>query len=455
MTSAFARRRAALSPSGFYGWHVVAYSSIALAATGPGQTVGVSLFIDPLIRELGLSRSSVATAYLIGTLGGAIALPSIGRALDRFGVRRTMAVIGAAFGAVLIALSFVTSVAGLTVGFVGLRMAGQGALGLTASTAVALWFHRRRGMAAGLVSAFGAVGISSIPLLIEPLLADLGWRNVWRIEGLVIWAVVIPLGLLAMRDRPADLGQHPDGPIVVTQQPVTPHRAEGVSRAAALRHPYFWLVSTAVALTGLLTTAVAFHQISLLTERGLSPAQAAANFVPQTVAGLLATLAAGYLMDRFAARWMIIASMAVLSTGLWWGMGVSPGVSAFAFGAMLGAAGSMIRVVETVALPRYFGTLHIGSIRGLVASISVAGTAAGPVLFAAVFERTGSYSPVLLASAFAPLVIIVWALIAKEPVLGRSDRRPQSTPNPDDRDPAPTEAPMPGAAVPTGSPHVG
>ncbi len=452
MTSALARRRTALSPSGFYGWHVVVYASIALAATGPGQTVGVSLFIDPLIRELGLTRSSVSTAYLIGTLGGAIALPWIGRGLDRFGVRRTMAVVGAVFGAVLIALSFVTTVVGLTIGFIGLRMAGQGALGLTASTAVAWWFHRRRGLAAGVVSAFGAVGISSIPLLIEPLLADLGWRNVWRIEGLAIWLVVIPLGLLAMRDSPADLGQHPDGPVAVTQGPVAPHVLVGVSRTEALRHPYFWLISTAVALTGLLTTAVAFHQISLLTERGLSPAQAAANFVPQTVAGLVATLAAGYLLDRFAGRWMIIASMAVLSAGLWWGTTVSPGVSAFAFGVMLGAAGSMIRAVDTVALPRYFGTLHIGSIRGLVASISVAGTACGPVLFAAVFDRTGSYSPALLAGALAPLTIIVWALVAKEPALGRIDSRPRRTSDLADLDPATTATPVRSTAVHTTTP---
>ncbi len=365
-----------------------------------------------------------------------MALPWIGRALDRFGVRRTMAAVGAVFGAVLIALSFVTGLVGLTIGFVGLRMAGQGALSLTASTAVALWFHRRRGMAAGLVSAFGAVGISLTPLALEPLLADLGWRAVWRVEGIVIWLLVIPLALLAMRDRPADLGQRPDGPVAIAERAQVPSRPEGVSRAEALLHPYFWLICTAVALTGMLTTAVAFHQISLLTARGLSPAQAAANFLPQTIAGLIATLAAGFLMDRFAGRWMIVSSMAILSLGLWWGTTVSPGVSALAFGAMLGAAGSVIRAVETAALPRYFGTLHIGSIRGLVASISVAGTACGPVLFAAVFDRAGSYSPALLACAVAPLLVIVWALVAKEPALGRIDRRPRTVPDLARSDPA-------------------
>ena len=125
---------------------------------------------------------------------------------------------------------------------------------------------------------------------------------------------------------------------------------------------------------------------------------------------------------------------------------------ASALGAMLGVPASMIRAVGTAALPGYFGTLHIGSIRGPVASISVAGTACGPVLFGAVFDRTGSSSPVLLACALAPLVIIAWALIAKEPALGLIDGRPRRTPDPADRDPATTEAPMHGTAVHASTP---
>jgi MFS family permease len=426
------RRSTALSPSGFYGWHVVAYAAIALAATGPGQTVGISLFIDPLIADLGISRSAVSTAYLIGTLAGALALPSIGRLVDRYGVRRSMAVIGGVFGAVLIGISFATSVLGLTAGFVGIRMAGQGALGLTATTAIALWFHRRRGLAAGIVSAFGALGISSTPLVLEYFLLDLGWRTAWRIEGLVIWALVIPLALLGMRDRPSDLGQHPDGPVAAGEVPPPQSGVHGLTRAQALRSPYFWLIASAVAMSGLLTTAVSFHQISLLTARGLTQAEAAANFVPQTVVGLVATLAAGHLMDRFAGRWMIVASMTTLSAALVWATVVGPGLSAIAYGAMLGAAGSIIRAVEAASLPRAFGTRHIGAIRGLVVSISVGGTAAGPLLFAAVFEATGSYGPVLLASALPPVLVAAWSLVVREPVLipDHVDQLDPSTPSP-------------------------
>jgi len=407
------RLRTALSPHGFYGWHIVLYSAIALAATGPGQTVGVSMFIDPIIADLDISRSAISTAYLVGTLAGAVALPWIGRALDRFGVRRTMAIIGLAFGTILILMSLISSVVGLTAGFVGIRMAGQGALGLTATTAVALWFDRKRGTAAGLVSAFGAVGISSTPLLLEGIINDYGWRTAWMIEGVAIYLIVIPLALLAFRNRPADLGQLPDGAPVDHSRPLpTP---VGYTRAETLRQPYFWLIASAVLTTGLLSTAVAFHQISLLTARGLTASEAAANFIPQTVAGLVATLAVGYLLDRIAGRWILVISMVTLALSLIWATQVSPGWSAIGFGMLLGASASMIRTVEAATLPRYFGTKHVGSVRGLVVSITVAGTAVGPLIYALAYDSTGSYTAVILGSAAMPLGIAVWAWLAPEP----------------------------------------
>ena len=59
---------------------------LASALTGPGQTIGVSVFIDHFVDDLSLSRPQVSTAYLIGTLTGSIFLPAVGRFIDRNGV---------------------------------------------------------------------------------------------------------------------------------------------------------------------------------------------------------------------------------------------------------------------------------------------------------------------------------------------------------------------------------
>lgn len=410
-----------MSSGGFYGWHIVAYSSIALAATGPGQTVGVSLFVDPVIEDLGLTRSAVSTAYLAGTLVGALALPWVGKALDRYGVRRLMATIGLVFGAVLVGLSTITSIVGLTAGFVGIRLAGQGALSLTATTAAALWFHRRRGTAIGLVTALGTMGISLTPLIVEGAIAEYGWRTAWLLEGIAVWLIVLPVAVLGMRDRPADLGQCPDGtpPVVPSTETdasvLESWREGGSTTREASRSGYFWVVTLGTVVSGLLATAVAFHQISILTGRGLSTTEAAANFVPQTVAGLLATLAAGVMADRVSPRLLVAVSMGALAGSLVWATSVTPGLSAVVFGLLLGAAGGSIRAIEAATFPRYYGTRHIGSIRGFVTALGVGATAFGPLLFAWAFDAQGSYTTVLTASAALPMLIAAAALVVPLP----------------------------------------
>jgi MFS family permease len=380
----------------------------------------VSLFVDPVIDELSLSRSAVSTAYLAGTLIGAMALPWVGRALDRFGVRRLLAAIGAVFGAVLIGLSTVSGIVGLTVGFIGIRLAGQGALSLTATTAAALWFQRRRGTAIGLVTAIGSMGISLTPLLIEGVIAEYGWRTAWLVEGIAVWLIVIPIAVVGMRDRPTDLGQRLDGRPAVTSAnsdgPSSDVDEEwDVTTREASRTGYFWVVTLGTMVSGLLVTAVAFHQISILTARGLSTVEAAANFVPQTVAGLLATLAAGVLADRLSPKVLVSASMVALALSLAWATWVTSGLSAVLFGLLLGAAAGSIRAVEAATFPRYFGTRHIGSIRGLVTALGVGATAFGPLLFASVFDTQGSYTDVLLVSAVLPILIGMAAIAVPLP----------------------------------------
>ena len=407
-----------LPNKGFYGWRIVVFAAIALALTGPGQTYGVSVFVDPMIEDLGISRTQMTTAYLIGTLVGALALPWIGQAIDRFGVRRTMAIIGALFGGLLIGMSLVSNIVGLTAGFIGIRMMGQGALNLTATTAVALWFTRKRGLAMGIVAAAGGVGMTLIPLLSERLIVDIGWRNTWLVEGLAVWVIVLPIALLGIRNRPSDVGQHVDGDSATDAPPA---EVWGVTRKEALRSSFFWLVTIAVATISTITTAVVFHQIDLLGSRGLTPTEAAANFLPQTVATLIATLGIGALADRVSPRIVLITSMAMMAGGLLLATAVTPGLLAIAFGMLIGAAGGAMRVVEATELPRYFGTLHIGAIRGVVTSVGIAGAAVGPVLFSLGHDVTGNYTAVLLASVALPVLVAFGALLVRLPHHGKPD----------------------------------
>ncbi|MCE7081628.1 MFS transporter [Streptomyces sp. ST2-7A] len=398
----------------FHGWRIVGFSAVALAMTAPGQTHGISVMIDPLIEDLGIGRTQISTAYLIGTLVGACAMPMIGRAIDRWGPRLVMAIVGAVFGAVLLALSAVSGVVGLTAGFVGIRMAGQGALSLVATTTVAYWFDRRRGFALGLAGALGTAGISTAPVVFERLIAFTGWRETWAIQGLLVWAVVIPIAVWGIRNRPADIGQHVDG-VAPADDDRGDRAAEGWPLRAAMRTGMFWVIVGCLSTSSMLGTGLAFHQIDILGERGLSTIEAAANFLPQTAAVLLVTIGAGFLVDRFSPRLVLSGSMVLMACGIVFLGHVSPGFTALGYGVIMGAAGGMMRTVESAAVPRYFGTTHLGAIRGVAHTGVIAASALGPVAVALGRDVAGDYSTLLIPMAVLPVLVAVAAAVAPEP----------------------------------------
>lgn len=419
------------------GWRIVAFAAVGLAMTAPGQTVGVSVFVDPMIEGLGLTRSQVSTAYLLGTLVGAASLPLVGRAIDRWGVRWVMTLVAFAFGAALSGMAAVAGLLSLIAGFSGIRLLGQGSLTLVSTTSVALWFDRRRGLAMGVCMAVGTACMSAAPLALAAVIGRVGWRGAWLAAAAAVWLVVVPIAIFGMRDRPRAPAPAPDQPAPPAPDP-SPHGsgpavlgvggasnapdpavaadpARSWTRREASRTAMFWAVTAAVATVGMVGTGLAFHQISILGARGLTVEEAAANFIPHTVAIIASTVGVGWLIDRVRPRWVLIGAMGCLALAMGLVQVAAPGWRAVAFALALGAAGGAIRAQEATALPRYFGTAHLGAIRGFVMAVAVTGTALGPLALAVGVERFGSYGPVLNALLALPVAVCVLAAAAPVP----------------------------------------
>lgn len=430
----------------FSGWRMVALAAVMLGLTGPGQTVGVSVFVDPMMAALDLTRSEVSAAYLVGTLLAASALPRIGRALDERGTRRMLLVVALAFGVALAGMGAVVGIVTLTLGFVGIRMLGQGSLSLIATNAVAPWFARRRGLAIGVVTAVGSSLIALVPLGAAWGIGRSGWRLMWVGLAVLVVVVLVPIALRGFIDRPADVGQRPDGSgsdratdgdaandaaadvtsgvtVASTGGPAgVPAHASGTgrygrdhTRAEALRTPMMWALIGASVATGMLTTGMAFHQIDLLGEQGLTSVQAAAIFVPQTVATFSTVLIVGALVDRIAPRWILLTSMMLLTTAMLVVPFVRPGASAVAYGMALGASGAAARALEAASVPRMYGLRHLGAIRGVVTALGGASTALGPLALSLGYDVTGGYSDVLRWLIVLPVTVAVLAMFAPMP----------------------------------------
>jgi MFS family permease len=388
---------------------LVGAAGVASVMTAPGQTAGLSVFTDPLISELDISRTGISASYFFGTIIGASAQPFVGRALDRFGARLVTAVIGAVFAAVLLALSFVADIAGLTAGFVGVRMLGQGALSLAATTAVARAITQHRGLALGVTSAIGSAGISLAPVALERLISAVGIQAAWRWEALIVAAVVIPVALLlpGRSRRMFPLADPSTAQILIQRE------SWGLGEAA--RTGMFWVIAISLAVSGMLSTGLAFHQIAILGERGLTPFEAAANFLPQTVTGIAATLLVGVFIDRVSPKVFVIFSMLTLAGSLLLLPVVAADWTAVLYGLILGAAGGSLRGMEAAAYVRYYGTAHIGSIRGVATAIGLASTALGPIALSVGVDISGSFTSPAVAFSILPLVVAVVTVFVRPP----------------------------------------
>lgn len=225
--------------------------------------------------------------------------------------------------------------------------------------------------------------------------------------GAVVWLLLLPLARVLPARQPSGGAAAGGGP----PPPPAPDTLRGGTPARPLRSPFFWTLLGAVAVNSLIGTGLIFHQISLLTDRGLSPAAAAATFLPQTAAGLLATAAAGRLADRIRPHHLLIPNMALTAAALVLAPHASPGWPVLAYAVTLGASIGAIRSVEGACLAHYFGTATLGTLRGLTLTAIVAAAAPGPLPLAWAKAATGSYAAATTALLVLPAAVSVAAIL--------------------------------------------
>lgn len=392
----------------YYGWIILFAGTLGTVMTTPGQTIGVSAFVDRIVEDLALSRSQVSLAYAVGTLGGSLLLPAIGRTIDRVGPRQAMTAIAALLTLACVGMGSVRGLGTLAIGFLTIRTFGQGSLSLASLHAVNLWFVRRRGLAVGIAGLGFAIGNALFPTAIEWAIASYGWRLAYALLGGVVALTILPVAALLVRGRPELYGLEPDGNRPATDR--VPLQERHYTAAEARRTLTFWLYVTADFLVAAFVTGLIFHHFSLMAAAGgLERAIAVKAFVPIGLVTAGANFGAGFAFDRVEPRFLLSGMLGLLCVALALATLVNSPALLWTYGAILGAMMGVKGVLSSGIYGHYFGRLHLGAIAGLATTISVAGTAFGPWLFAAGRDLADSYAPVLWLSVVPPLAI---ALIA-------------------------------------------
>lgn len=395
----------------YYGWVILLAGTFGIMMTTPGQTVGVSVFLDKIITDLGLPRATVSLLYTIGTLIGSFSLPFVGRFIDRRGPRLAVILIASLFALACVWMGFVNGLVMLLVGFILIRGLGQGALGLVSLYIINIWFVRRRGLAIGLSGLGMALATSFFPLLIEFLLAEFGWRTAYMLLGGLVASTILPVGAWLFRAHPERFGLYPDGVAHPDDAPAEVSYTLAEARGTLT----FWLFAAGSVCVSALGTGLIFHHYDIMAASGVARVVAATMFIPFGLVMAGSNLVTGVLVDRLPPRFLLSAMLLLLCGALSLAPQVGGPQLMLAYGALFGILQGMQGAIQGSVYAHYFGREHIGSIKGFVTTLSVAGTAFGPLLFALGLEAFGGYAPALLLCATLPFSVAVAALFIRPP----------------------------------------
>lgn len=361
-----------------HAW-VVVWATFASLAVIFGVAYSFAAFFAPFEVEFAVQRAEVSLVFglcgLIYFLLGAGA----GMLADRFGPR-VVCVAGMLFIAGgLLATSFASSITAVYVAY-GVGIGIGVALVYTPSIAsVSPWFTRRRGLAAGIASAGIGAGTLVVPLLATAAIGALEWRVALRVLALGVLVVGVAA---AWQLRRAPL------PATATVPP-------GATLREALRTARFrWLYLAAVAAGPVMFIPFA-HVSAAARDLGIADASAVGLVGLIGAGSVFGRFAIGGLADRMGRVPAIVLMQASMGLAFlaWQGAGGYAALAAFAlwFGLSYGAVVSLMPAI----CMDMFGARAVSSILGTLYTGAAFGNLLGPFAAGWVFDRHGSYAPVI------------------------------------------------------------
>src|SRR3954463_11303007 len=198
-------------PRRHYAWTVLGLCFFAILCA-QGVRLSFGAFVRPWEAAFGASRGEIAAIGSLSFLVSGASQPFVGRAVDRFGIRRTLAVstLVVAAGMALSAAAQSPWQLALTYGVIA-SLGFGGPSGVAASVAVTYWFTARRAPPSALVEAgFGAGQLLLVPTALF-VVAAAGWRATLLGGAALLAAVVAPVLWRRLPDPPGDLRPEPIG----------------------------------------------------------------------------------------------------------------------------------------------------------------------------------------------------------------------------------------------------
>jgi MFS family permease len=371
-----------------YRWVMVAAGGL-MGCVAIGAMFALPVFLVPMSQATGWSRAGISVAMTIAFLTMAAGSVGWGAFSDRYGPRPA-----ALIGALLLAAGLALSGEARTL--LQFQIVFGLTMGLSASAvlapmiaAVTGWFTTQRSLAVSLVSA----GIGVAPMTMAPFAAFLVSRYDWRTSYLILAVIALLLMLpAALLARPAPVSPSAGTGGVAEDGPAD------ISVGKAVRSPQFLiLVATNFACCATHSGPI-FHTVSYAMSCGIPAIAAVTIYSVEGFAGLFGRIGFGVAGDKFGAKRVLVAGLAVQALGALAYAFVRDLDGFYAVAALFGFTYAGVMPLYAVLARENFPLRMMGLIIGSSSMAGSLGMALGPVLGGLIFDAYATYVWLYVAS---------------------------------------------------------
>lgn len=397
---------------------------MVLNMIGRGTAESYVVFLLPMERDLGWTRSEMTSVYSIYLLVNGLSSPIVGMLFDRWGPRALFTCgMASLAGAYLLApqvhtlWQFYATIGAMT----GIAAASLGMV--PSSSLISRWFRER--LSTAISVAFAGFGLGA--LIIVPsaqyLLQSHSWRESYQIMGSVLFAFVPLVFFLPWKGYAKG---HPDY-VRLERSSTAPERDWTVREAMCTRT--FWGLVWVFFFTAMGMFTIMVQTVVYLVEQGFTPIVAATAFGFSSMLSVIGVLGTGAIADRIGPRNIVsltyagsIIGVAILLLMTWFPERALLVAFVLVFGICQGARGPIVSSIST----RLFAGSHVAGIYGLIFASNAVGAGLGSLMAGLLHDLTASYRPSFVFSVCALFIagLPFWRLPALRDFRMRPGSRP-------------------------------
>ena len=196
----------------FYGWFVLlGCVLVTFGISGGNHSFGV--FLKPMTEEFEWSRASLSLAFGITYMISGLLRPLAGYLADRYSPKVACLSGVVVMGLMLFLIPFIENLFQLYALFAIMSVGVTLGSGPILTKIVSGWFQTRRGLMLSIVSGSGSFGAMILVPVTSLFLVLSDWKEAYWFLSLLLLFLILPIGILLIRNRPQEMGLLPFGAI--------------------------------------------------------------------------------------------------------------------------------------------------------------------------------------------------------------------------------------------------